>query len=148
MSLKLKVKTSHLLAGLIAVPFLMAPLVVSASSVPATAKVNTTKLNVTDKFVYVGQLHSATGTMAISETGAKTRSTDIINKATRELGIRKNSNKYLNFVLSITNQSSLTAYATDPREILAFSLESEATKRPLNEMAQKVVDIFWREYGK
>ena len=70
MSLKLKVKTSHLLAGLIAVPFLMAPLVVSASSVPATAKVNTTKLNVTDKFVYVGQLHSATGTMAISETGA------------------------------------------------------------------------------
>lgn len=82
------------------------------------------------------------------DSGAKTRSTDIINKATRELGIRKNSNKYLNFVLSITNQSSLTAYATDPREILAFSLESEATKRPLNEMAQKVVDIFWREYGK
>lgn len=36
----------------------------------ATAKVNTTKLAVTDKEVVVGQLHSATGTMAISETGA------------------------------------------------------------------------------
>ncbi len=36
----------------------------------STAKVNTTKLAVTDKEVIVGQLHSATGTMAISETGA------------------------------------------------------------------------------
>ncbi len=35
-----------------------------------TAKVNTTNLAVTDKEVTVGQLHSATGTMAISETGA------------------------------------------------------------------------------
>ena len=37
---------------------------------PPTAKVNTTKLAVTDTEVTVGQLHSATGTMAISETGS------------------------------------------------------------------------------
>ncbi|MFO1500334.1 MAG: urea ABC transporter substrate-binding protein [Verrucomicrobiota bacterium] len=36
----------------------------------ATAKVNTTGLAVTDDTVTVGQLHSATGTMAISETGS------------------------------------------------------------------------------
>ena len=35
-----------------------------------TAKVNTTKLAVTDTEVTVGQLHSSTGTMAISETGS------------------------------------------------------------------------------
>jgi urea transport system substrate-binding protein len=35
-----------------------------------TAKVNTTGLAVTDTTVTVGQLHSATGTMAISETGS------------------------------------------------------------------------------
>lgn len=35
-----------------------------------TAKVNTTKLAVTDTEVTVGQLHSASGTMAISETGS------------------------------------------------------------------------------
>jgi hypothetical protein len=34
-----------------------------------TAKVNTTKLAITDTEITVGQLHSATGTMAISETG-------------------------------------------------------------------------------
>lgn len=38
--------------------------------VPATATVNTTGLAVTDDTVTVGQLHSATGTMAISETGS------------------------------------------------------------------------------
>ena len=36
----------------------------------STAKVNTTKLAVTDKTVKVGILHSSTGTMAISETGS------------------------------------------------------------------------------
>src|SRR5690349_20218682 len=36
----------------------------------ATARVNTTGLAVTDSEVTVGQLHSATGTMAISETGS------------------------------------------------------------------------------
>jgi len=35
-----------------------------------TSKVNTTKLAVTDTEVTVGQLHSATGTMALSETGS------------------------------------------------------------------------------
>lgn len=35
-----------------------------------TAKVNTTKLAVTDQVVKVGVLHSVTGTMAISETGS------------------------------------------------------------------------------
>ena len=35
-----------------------------------TSKVDTTGLKVTDKEVFVGQLHSATGTMAISETGS------------------------------------------------------------------------------
>ena len=35
-----------------------------------TATVNTTKLAVTDTEVTVGQLHSSTGTMAISETGS------------------------------------------------------------------------------
>jgi len=36
----------------------------------ASAEVNTTGLAVTDTEVVVGQLHSATGTMAISETGS------------------------------------------------------------------------------
>jgi urea transport system substrate-binding protein len=42
---------------------------VSFAQVP-TAKANTTRLAVTDTEVVVGQLHSATGTMAISETGS------------------------------------------------------------------------------
>ncbi|HEY0294067.1 MAG TPA: urea ABC transporter substrate-binding protein [Bordetella sp.] len=37
---------------------------------PATSAVNTTGLAITDTEVTVGQLHSATGTMAISETGS------------------------------------------------------------------------------
>jgi urea transport system substrate-binding protein len=37
---------------------------------PPTAQVNTSGLRVTDDTVTVGQLHSATGTMAISETGS------------------------------------------------------------------------------
>jgi urea transport system substrate-binding protein len=37
---------------------------------PATATVNTTGLAVTDDVVTVGQLHSVTGTMALSETGS------------------------------------------------------------------------------
>ena len=41
-----------------------------ASETFATSKVNTTGLAVTDTEVTVGQLHSATGTMAISETGS------------------------------------------------------------------------------
>ena len=40
------------------------------AAAPATAQVDTTGLAVTDTEVTVGQLHSATGTMAISETGS------------------------------------------------------------------------------
>jgi urea transport system substrate-binding protein len=59
----------RVVGGLMALPFagLAGPLF--AQQYP-TAKVNTTKLAVTDAEVTVGQLHSATGTMAISETGS------------------------------------------------------------------------------
>ena len=46
------------------------PNVVASTVDYPTAKVNTTGLAVTDDTVTVGQLHSATGTMAISETGS------------------------------------------------------------------------------
>jgi urea transport system substrate-binding protein len=49
--------------------FLLAGEGVQATGFP-TAEVNTTGLAVTDTEVTVGQLHSATGTMAISETGS------------------------------------------------------------------------------
>lgn len=44
--------------------------IATASAKPPTSEVNTTGLAVTDDTVTVGQLHSATGTMAISETGS------------------------------------------------------------------------------
>ena len=69
-------------------PLLAAPLAALAQSYP-TAKVNTTKLAVTDTEVTVGQLHSATGTMAISETGsiqAERLAIDQINAAGGVLG--------------------------------------------------------------
>ncbi len=56
----------HLLFGVIASA---APLLAHAAN-PTTAEINTTGLAVTDTTVTVGQLHSATGTMAISETGS------------------------------------------------------------------------------
>src|SRR5512139_1815424 len=59
----------QLLAGMAAAPLAGLPAIASAAT-PPTAKVNTTKLAVTDTEVTVGQLHSATGTMAISETGS------------------------------------------------------------------------------
>ncbi|HET8760439.1 MAG TPA: urea ABC transporter substrate-binding protein [Nitrospiria bacterium] len=49
--------------------FVLALAAVAPAALP-TAQVNTTKLAVTDTEVTVGQLHSATGTMAISETGS------------------------------------------------------------------------------
>ena len=52
-----------------ALPLAGIPAWASAQQFP-TAKVNTTKLAVTDTEVTVGQLHSGTGTMAISETGS------------------------------------------------------------------------------
>ena len=53
-----------------AVPMLAAMPGLVRAQTPATATVNTTKLAITDTEVTVGQLHSATGTMAISETGS------------------------------------------------------------------------------
>jgi urea transport system substrate-binding protein len=58
-----------LLTGLAAAPMLGLPQFSFAATYP-TAAVNTTQLAVTDTEVTVGQLHSATGTMAISETGS------------------------------------------------------------------------------
>jgi urea transport system substrate-binding protein len=59
----------RLLQASAALPLAGLPLLGRAANLP-TAQVNTTKLAVTDTEVTVGQLHSATGTMAISETGA------------------------------------------------------------------------------
>ena len=59
----------RLLQGMSALPLAGLSGVALAQQYP-TAKVNTTKLAVTDSEVVVGQLHSATGTMAISETGS------------------------------------------------------------------------------
>jgi urea transport system substrate-binding protein len=53
-----------------AAALVLTPLPMWASGAPPTATVNTTGLAVTDDTVTVGQLHSATGTMAISETGS------------------------------------------------------------------------------
>ena len=58
-----------MLMGMAASAAMLLPLTVFAQQFP-TAKVNTTKLAITDTEVTVGQLHSATGTMAISETGS------------------------------------------------------------------------------
>ncbi|MGB4344914.1 MAG: urea ABC transporter substrate-binding protein [Burkholderiaceae bacterium] len=57
------------LAGLAAATAIALP-GMSFAAAPATAAINTTKLAITDTEVTVGQLHSATGTMAISETGS------------------------------------------------------------------------------
>jgi len=59
----------RLLQGAAALPLAGIPAWALAQQFP-TAKVNTTKLAVTDTEVIVGQLHSGTGTMAISETGS------------------------------------------------------------------------------
>ncbi|MBC7700470.1 urea ABC transporter substrate-binding protein [Aquabacterium sp.] len=59
----------RLLQGIGALP-LVGMTGLSHGAAPATSAINTTKLAITDTEVTVGQLHSATGTMAISETGA------------------------------------------------------------------------------
>ncbi|WP_218919054.1 urea ABC transporter substrate-binding protein [Thiomonas intermedia] len=58
-----------LVTAIAGIPLISASGLVLAAN-PPTAKINTTKLAVTDTEVTVGILHSATGTMAISETGA------------------------------------------------------------------------------
>ncbi|OZI26316.1 urea ABC transporter substrate-binding protein [Bordetella genomosp. 9] len=55
--------------ALAALPLIGIPALGRAAG-PATSAVNTTGLAITDTEVTVGQLHSATGTMAISETGS------------------------------------------------------------------------------
>ena len=63
---------------------------------PATATVNTTGLAVTDTEVTVGILHSATGTMAISETGsiqAEKLAIEQINAAGGVLAARSSSSR-------------------------------------------------------
>ncbi len=57
-------------AGATAALALSAHLSPAGAAVPPTAQVNTTGLAVTDAEVTVGDLHSKTGTMAISETGS------------------------------------------------------------------------------
>jgi urea transport system substrate-binding protein len=59
----------RIMQGLMVLPLIALP-ALSFGANPPTAQVNTTKLAVTDTEVTVGQLHSATGTMAISETGS------------------------------------------------------------------------------
>jgi urea transport system substrate-binding protein len=59
-----------LLMGMAAIPALTMLPRTSFAQAPATSAVNTTGLAVTDTEVTVGILHSATGTMAISETGS------------------------------------------------------------------------------
>lgn len=59
-----------LLMGMAAIPALTVLPRTSFAQAPATSAVNTTGLAVTDTEVTVGILHSATGTMAISETGS------------------------------------------------------------------------------
>src|SRR5580692_9181143 len=59
-----------LLAGMAALPAISLLPRSSWADTPATSAVNTTGLAVTDTEVTVGILHSATGTMAISETGS------------------------------------------------------------------------------
>src|SRR5689334_24625958 len=59
-----------LLMGMAAIPALTVLPRTSFAQAPATSAVNTTGLAVSDTEVTVGILHSATGTMAISETGS------------------------------------------------------------------------------
>lgn len=67
----LAVQRRRLLQGAAALPLMGMGLSHMANAqTPATAAVNTTGLAVTDTEVTVGILHSATGTMAISETGS------------------------------------------------------------------------------
>ena len=60
----------RLIQGAAALPMLGLTGLSGLSYGQATATVNTTKMAITDTEVTVGQLHSSTGTMAISETGA------------------------------------------------------------------------------
>jgi urea transport system substrate-binding protein len=78
-----------LLMGVAALPAISMLSRPSFAQAPATSAINTTGLAVTDTEVTVGILHSATGTMAISETGsieAEKLAIDQINAAGGVLG--------------------------------------------------------------
>jgi urea transport system substrate-binding protein len=78
---------TRMIRGLLLGAAMSAPALALAGT--TTAEVNTTGLAVTDTTVTVGQLHSATGTMAISETGsiqAERLAIDQINEAGGILG--------------------------------------------------------------
>ncbi len=60
----------RILQGIAALPALSVSGMAFAQAKYPTSAINTTKLAITDTEVTVGQLHSATGTMAISETGS------------------------------------------------------------------------------
>ena len=66
---KISLDRRRLLQGLAALPLVSMSGLSFGQQFP-TAKVNSTGLAITDTEVTVGQLHSATGTMAISETGS------------------------------------------------------------------------------
>ncbi len=68
LGLEMPTKRRSLLKTIAALPVMM---MLSYSSLSAASEVNTTGLAVTDTEVTVGILHSLTGTMAISETGAQ-----------------------------------------------------------------------------
>jgi len=70
MSIQPDIRRRALGTGLLALGLSALTATMALGSTPATKVVNTTGLKVTDTEVYVGQLHSATGTMAISETGS------------------------------------------------------------------------------
>ncbi|ACA15154.1 urea ABC transporter, urea binding protein [Methylobacterium sp. 4-46] len=76
----------RLLMGLAAVPA-VAALPRLALAAPPTSAVNTTGLAVTDTEVTVGILHSVTGTMAISETGAQQAEKLAIEQINAEGGV-------------------------------------------------------------
>lgn len=81
-------KVAHFMRSLLLGAAFLTPALALAAG-PPTAEVNTTGLAVTDTVVTVGQLHSATGTMAISETGsiqAERLAIDQINEAGGVLG--------------------------------------------------------------
>ncbi|MDH5693699.1 MAG: urea ABC transporter substrate-binding protein [Gammaproteobacteria bacterium] len=90
--MKLRVRNQLRIAvrhSLLALTFTFCTLGTLATAAPATSKVNTTDLAVTDDSVTVGILHSLTGTMAISETGsveAEKLAIEQINKSGGVLG--------------------------------------------------------------
>lgn len=74
MSSSIQILKRHRRTALLTTLSAVSVFLVGTAGAPAadfpTAKVDTTGLKITDKEVYVGQLHSSTGTMAISETGS------------------------------------------------------------------------------